>query len=242
MIKVNPKASFLSGIALLTVMTTAVQAADDSYSFYVKPSLGYTMPENVDIVDDVNVSTPDVDTENAASYAIAMGAHDVFVPRLGFEVEYAKRGFDIDGSSTTTFPAGVVPFAPNGLSTASQVTGDVDIESLMLNVSYSFPVTEKLSLFVQGGVGVADVDVGTLSFNTTHVPGSSNVETAFSYGAGFNYQVTDRMKIEMLYRRLDLGSVETDPSPFLNDAGIFLGKDHFDVKMDEVTLGLKYTF
>ena len=241
--KVNTsKAGVVAGVLFSALASNIAQANVSEHSLYVKPSLGYTFPESVDIVDDVNVTTPDVDTDNAVSFGIALGADDVFIENLGFELELFKRSADINGDSTTTFPAGVVPFAPTGTSVASEVSGNVDIQSLMLNVSYSHPLTSKLALVVQGGIGIADVDVDTLSFNTTEVPGTSNTETAISYGAGLSYQATDRLGVELVYRHLDFGSVETDPSPFLNDAGIFLGRDHFDVEMNEITLGLKYAF
>ena len=234
------KLTLLTSLSVLSLMSGAVQA-DESHNLYVKPSIGYTFADDVDIVDDVGVTTPNVNRENATSFGIAVGSNDVFVKNLNFEIEYAKRSADIDGSSTTTFPVGVI--GPTELAVPSLVNSNIDIDSIMLNVSYNLPVTEQFSVVFQGGVGVADIDIGTLAFESagsvTDVPGKGNTETAFSYGLGLNYQATEQVAVELLFRRLDFGSVETGVSPFLD--GI-LGRDNFDINMNELSLGVKYVF
>ena len=239
-VNMNNKVSLLTSASVLALMSSFSQAGE-SHNIYLKPSVGYTIADDVDIVDDVGVTTPNVNRENATSFGFALGTNDLFLDNLNFELEYAKRSADIDGNSTTTFPAGII--APTEVAVPSLVTSNIDIDSIMLNLSYNLSVTESFSVVFHGGVGVADIDIGTLAFesagNVTPVPGKNNNETAFSYGIGLNYEATEHLGIELLFRRLDFGSVKTGVSPFLDGA---LGRDNFDINLNELSLGFKYSF
>ncbi len=197
------------------------------------------MPDKVTTEDEVGIVTADIATEDSASFGISVGT-EMFLDDLLWEVEYAHRTADVDGSSFLDVPAGIPLFGGNALTLPTTVKGDVTAQSLMVNVAYLFNSGGRVSPFLQAGVGYAVVDVDSLAFSTDFgdalVPGADNDEVAYSYGVGVAVQVTPSIALDLLYRRIEYGTVYSDPSP------TGLGKDEFEVEVGELSLGARFSF
>ncbi|MCY4343634.1 MAG: outer membrane beta-barrel protein [Gammaproteobacteria bacterium] len=213
--------------------------AEEERRFHVRPFVGYAMPDKVTTEDEVGIVTADIATEDSASFGISVGT-EMFLDDLLWEVEYAHRTADVDGSSFLDVPAGIPLFGGNALTLPTTVKGDVTAQSLMVNVAYLFNSGGRVSPFLQAGVGYAVVDVDSLAFSTDFgdalVPGADNDEVAYSYGVGVAVQVTPNVALDLLYRRIEYGTVYSDPSP------TGLGKDEFEVEVGELSLGARFSF
>ena len=228
------------GLAVLLLGSAAVEShADEERRFHVRPFVGYAMPDKVTTEDEVGIVTADIATEDSASFGISIGT-EMFLDHLLWEVEYAHRKADVDGSSFLDVPAGIPLFGGDALTLPTTVKGDVTAQSLMLNVAYFFNLGGKISPFLQAGVGYATVEVDSLAFSTDFgdalVPGADNDQVAYGYGVGVAVQVAPNIALDLLYRRIDYGTVYSDPSP------TGLGKDEFNVEVGEISLGARISF
>ena len=229
------------GLALLALGSASIESrADEERRFHVRPFVGYTMPDKVTTEDEVGIVTADIPTENSGSFGVSVGT-ELFLDGLLWEVEYAHRTSDVDGSSILDVPAGIPLFQGNALELPVHVGGDVTMQSLMLNVAYHFDAGGRVSPFLQVGLGYAAVEVDSLTFTVpgfdpATVPGADNDELAYSYGAGIAFQLTPDITLDLLYRRVDYGKVYSDPSP------TGLGKDKLEVEVGELSVGARFSF
>ncbi len=228
------------GVALLALGFASVESrADEERRFHVRPFVGYTMPEKVTTEDEVGIVTADIPTENTGSFGVSVGT-ELFLDGLLWEVEYAHRTSDVDGSSVLDVPAGIDLFGGNAVTLPVHVGGDVTMQSLLLNVAYHLNTGGRASPFLQAGIGYAAVEVDSLAFTTDFgaatVPGAGNDQLAYSYGAGIAFQLTPDIAIDLLYRRVEYGNVYSDPSP------TGLGKDKLEVEVGELSVGARFSF
>ena len=226
-------------VAMLVCATSAGLHAQDDPVFHVRPFAGFAMPDHVTTVDEVGIVTPDIDTAESASFGVAVGAK-LFTPGLRWEAEYAHRTSNVDGDATIMIPAGIPQVGGLALDLPAHVDGDVSMDSVLFNLAYDFNHAGRLSPFVHAGVGYARVNVESLTFTTAfsapRVPGAENNGMAYSYGAGVAFRVTTGVAVDVLYRRIEYGSVLTDPSP------TGLGKDEFDVALGDLSVGVRLSF
>lgn len=229
------------GLALLALGSASIEShADEERRFHVRPFVGYTMPDKVTTEDEVGIVTADIPTKKRGSMGVSVGT-ELFLDGLLWEVEYSHRTSDVDGSAILDVPAGIPLFQGNALELPVHVGGDVVMRSVLLNAAYHFNVGGRVSPFLQVGLGYASVKVDSLTFTVagfppTTVPGADNYGLAYSYGAGIAFQLAPDIALDLLYRRVDYGTVYSDPSP----SG--LGKDKLEVEVGELSLGARFSF
>ena len=229
-----------SGLAVLALGCVSLNLhADEERRIHVRPFVGHTAPDKVTTVDAVGIVTPGIAADEGTSFGVAVGT-DLVLPGLRWEVEYALRTADVGGDAILNAPAGT-PLGPDAFTLPVHAAGDVDMQSLLLNVAWHFNAAGRVSPFLHAGVGYASVDVGDLTFTSAFppavVPGADNDGIVYSYGAGIAFRVTGDIAIDLLYRRVEYGKVFTKPSPIPG-----LGKDEFEVALGELSVGVRFSF
>ena len=229
-----------SGLAVLALGIVSLDLhAGEERRVHVRPFMGHTAPDKVTTVDAVGIVTPGIAAEDGNSFGVSVGT-DLFMPGLRWEVEYARRTADVGGDAILNAPAGT-PLGADAFTLPVHAAGDVDMQSLLLNVAWHFNAAGSVSPFLHAGVGYASVDVGDLTFTSAFppavVPGAGNDGIVYSYGVGIAFRVTEHVALDLLYRRVEYGRVFTKPSPI---AG--LGKDEFDVALGELSVGARFSF
>ena len=109
-------------------------------------------------------------------------------------------------------------------------TGDVDAKTLMGNVFYDIGVTQKLDFYLGGGLGLADVDYSSVSPVGSTAVDDNDMGWAWQLGAGAAYAVTDRIKLTLDYRFLNIEDLDFQTSPSVaevdakyRDHAVFVG-------------------
>lgn len=139
------------------------------------------------------------------------------------------------------------------------VISDIQSHGAMLNGYYDMPTGTKFTPFVMVGVGFSKNKIGSsvevdeynefITYREGWEKGDST-EFAYSFGAGFSYQVSDNLNFDMAYRYVDLGSAEIkafDERTSIREAD----KEYdyrweklqkYDLKSNEFLAGIRYTF
>lgn len=158
---------------------------------YMSFNMGIAMPKDSDATDPdwiaagVPMITFDADTGFALGAAIGYAFNQY--ARLEAELAYQKNDLDKAG----------VP----GVSI--DVSGDVEIFSIMANGYIDFANDTALTPFISAGLGFARVDVSRIT--TPLAPGvwlNGGRDTVFAYnlGAGVGFAVTEQVTIDFKYR------------------------------------------
>jgi len=130
------------------------------------------------------------------------------------EIEVGHRGFDIDSVSVSGIPGFVG-------------SGDVDLLSIMGNIYFDFPVTDRLAFFVGGGIGAVRID-GEISLDdgvdTLELSGR---EWVFAYQAmaGVSYEIADNVTLTGGYRLFSFTDprFDADSPSVIYDAALIQG-------------------
>ena len=197
------KKHLLVAVALTAMMlgTSSVKAADletvvKPAGWYVSLFGGVSFLETVETTYfQVNYSGYEANVETDAGFIIggAIGTHLTQDLRVEVEVAYSENDVDkIDyydaGSSDNTVYDG---------------HGKFGILTFMANLWYDVPLSQELTPYLGGGAGVAIVN-GDVGY--PELPGydpifdNSEVAFAFQLGAGFRWQVSDSMTLDVGYR------------------------------------------
>lgn len=116
-------------------------------------------------------------------------------------------------------------------------------EQLMLNVYRDYDIGYGVSLFGTAGLGVAKVNAGGWQGNTSRqYADSSQNNLAWSLGAGVSYSPVPRLSLDLGYRYLDMGKVESGFNNFGNVRGLKDEQMKARLASSEVTLGARYLF
>ena len=116
-------------------------------------------------------------------------------------------------------------------------------ERLMLNVYRDFDLGHNLSLYGTGGLGIAKVKAGGWQGNTSREYATSTQNNlAWSLGAGVTYSPIDRLSIDIGYRYVDMGKVESGYNDFSNARGLKDEQMKARLSSNEFTLGTRYLF
>jgi opacity protein-like surface antigen len=116
-------------------------------------------------------------------------------------------------------------------------------ERLMLNVYRDFDLGYNLSLYGTGGLGIAKVKAGGWQGNTSREYATSTQNNlAWSLGAGVTYSPIERLSIDIGYRYVDMGKVESGYNDFSNARGLKDEQMKARLSSNEFTLGTRYLF
>ncbi|EHP9584444.1 porin family protein [Salmonella enterica subsp. houtenae serovar 50:g,z51:-] len=116
-------------------------------------------------------------------------------------------------------------------------------ERLILNVYRDFDLGYNLSLYGTGGLGIAKVKAGGWQGNTSREYATSTQNNlAWSLGAGVTYSPIERLSIDIGYRYVDMGKVESGYNDFSNARGLKDEQMKARLSSNEFTLGTRYLF
>jgi len=119
----------------------------------------------------------------------------------------------------------------------------LNTERLMLNVYRDYDLGYGVSLFGTAGVGVAKVKAGGWQGNTSReYADSTQNNLAYSLGAGVSYSPVDRLSIDVGYRYVDMGKVESGYNTFGNVRGLKDEQMKARLASSEFTIGTRYLF
>ena len=214
----NSKLALLGTVAALSLFS-ATQSSAHHQSWYVGIEAGGNYIDSNDFsFDNSNVevapffSTMDFDTGWAALATIGYG----FERNWRVELEAGYRSND-----TNTFL--VAPTA--------QRDGSLDEWSLMANVIYDIPLSDKIDLNL--GIG-AGADRAT--FDDSRTVKDSDVNFAYQAIVGLSYKLSSSLDLTLTYRYLNVDS----PS-FTDKAAVGIDSYNFeDVQKHTITVGLRY--
>lgn len=97
------------------------------------------------------------------------------------------------------------------LSNGASLSADVASLNLMANGYYDFNIGSPLRPYVSGGLGWARNRVSEISSTNPAgaAAGGSQDNVAWSLGAGIGYPINDRLTLDLGYRYVDLGRIDT---------------------------------
>lgn len=117
--------------------------------------------------------------------------------------------------------------------------------TLMANLYYDLGNYHGFVPYVGAGLGVAYHNMGDVSFTenpflTNTIDGNSDLSFAWAVMAGFGYQVTHNMVLDVGYRYIDMGKIKSgrvDTGGFVNPPVVI-----DDIAAHEIKVGLRYHF
>jgi opacity protein-like surface antigen len=161
---------------------------------------------------------------------------DWFRGELAFDY---RPGVDFAGQSNFTgVTLGTEPVAAKGRNIAIMANGYVQLDALFGEGD------ARVHPFLSGGVGVAFNRTGAITYSfpslgtgdTTITPAGTSTDFAWSLGAGLGIDLTDRLGMELAYRYVDLGTVETAPGDIIITRE---GRDVLNIPIDSTKAALK---
>ncbi|MFA3762099.1 outer membrane protein [Yersinia sp. 2466 StPb PI] len=119
----------------------------------------------------------------------------------------------------------------------------VDVQRLMLNAYRDYALGYDFSIYGTLGLGIAKVESDGWQGNTSRQYGS-NTQTnlAYSLGAGISYAPIKRLNLDLGYRYVDMGNVESGYNNFNNVRGLKDEQMKARLVSSEVVLGARYLF
>jgi len=116
-------------------------------------------------------------------------------------------------------------------------------ERLMFNVYRDYSVGYGVSLFATAGLGVTKVQAGGWQGTTAREYDSSTQNNlTYALGAGISYTPVDRLTIDLGYRYVDMGKVESGYNNFVNARLLKDEQMKAHLTSSEFTLGARYLF
>ncbi|SFC75620.1 outer membrane protein [Pragia fontium] len=119
----------------------------------------------------------------------------------------------------------------------------VEAQRLMLNVFRDYELGYNVSVYGTLGLGVAKVKSEGWQGNTSRQYASSTQNNlAYSAGAGISYTALERISVDLGYRYVDMGKIESGYNNFTNARGLKDEQMKARLVSSEVTLGMRYLF
>ena len=194
------KVSLLSGTLALMMATSSLAYAD---GFYVSGKVSST---TLDHTISRAQATPGLPVADTAGVFTADATDVSGGVALGYEFATVEERMYIGIEGFYNFENA------SSRNIASVLITDVDLEATYgARVLAGFNVTDKFSLYVHGGATVVDFEVTNSYTFAPPVRSESFTETAFSYGVGAGYDVTDNATFFVEYTQID--DVEFDGIP-----------------------------
>ena len=146
------------------------------------------------------------------------------------EAEYRFRQKTEYTSGSTLFPPSF-----NHLQT--------ETESLMLNVYRDYALGYGFSLYGTAGLGISKIRAGGWQGVTTREYASATQNNlTYTLGAGISYTVLEPLTLDLGYRYVDLGKIESGYNNFTNVRGLKDEQMKARLVSNEFTLGARYLF
>ncbi|MHA3098308.1 outer membrane protein [Acinetobacter brisouii] len=249
-----------------SVSSHAVTLAE---SAYVSAKVGASSVSNYENKSTFNYTNTSTDSTNVMSSVKLSNDHKtVFTGNIAYgvnfepayqvpvrlEVEYAYHGKVTLNSSASPF----LTYTPTSLDLYSiQDKHELILQTFMLNGYYDFKNSSRFTPYVSAGVGLAHTKLTTSTQMTGNIPiadtkvSDNKSHIAWAIGAGFSYEFTPKLSLDLTYRYLNGGNVTNTNYYGVNivdDTKTVIRTDNLEkknkVKVDahDVTLGLRYAF
>lgn len=164
--------------------------------------------------------------------------------RAELEYTYKDKATFAPNISSAIFNGNEEQAPPNS---PGYVVNELRTQSLMLNGYYDFKNTTKFTPYLSAGLGVSrienDISTNPEMFNSSehistdtseHISTDTNNNFAWTAGAGVAYQVTKDVALDLAYRYVDAGEIETSLS--------LDGATSADLISHDYSLGIRYNF
>ncbi|CAI1696252.1 Adhesin/invasin protein PagN [Serratia quinivorans] len=146
------------------------------------------------------------------------------------EGEYTFKQKTEYTSGSSTFPSSF-----NHLQT--------DVQRLMFNVYRDYALGYNISLYGTAGLGVSKIKAGGWQGNPAREYASSTQSNlTYAIGAGISYAPIERINIDLGYRYVDMGKIESGYNDFANARGLKDEQMKARLVSNEFTLGMRYRF
>jgi len=120
---------------------------------------------------------------------------------------------------------------------------EVDSQRSMFNAYYDFPLNEAFSVYGSAGLGWARIkSSGWQNTVARQFESKTDNNLAYSVGFGVTYSPAEKVSLDLGYRYVDMGSIESGLNDFTNARG--LRDENMKAKLanHEVYLGARYRF
>lgn len=119
----------------------------------------------------------------------------------------------------------------------------VSSQRLMLNVYRDFALGNGFSAFATLGLGLASVDAqGWQATKGRRFADRAQTNLTYSGGVGISYAVSRRINVDLGYRFVDMGNIESGFNTFANNASARDEQLKANLKSSEVFLGMRMLF
>jgi opacity protein-like surface antigen len=119
----------------------------------------------------------------------------------------------------------------------------VETEGLMLNVYRDYALGRRFSLYGMVGLGVSKIKAGGWQGETLREYASSMQNNlTYTLGAGVSYAPLEQFSIDLGYRYVDWGKIESGYNNFANARGLKDEQMRGHLVSNEFTLGIRYLF
>lgn len=119
----------------------------------------------------------------------------------------------------------------------------VEAQRLMLNAYRDYDLGHNFSVYGTLGLGIAKVESSGWQGNISREYASATQENlAYSLGAGVSYAPIERVSIDLGYRYVNMGKIESGYNNFGNARGLKDEQMKANLVASEVTLGARYLF
>lgn len=118
-----------------------------------------------------------------------------------------------------------------------------DTERLMLNAYRDYSLGHNVSLYAMAGLGVSKIKAGGWQGTTSReYAASTQTNLTYALGAGVSYIPVAPVSIDLGYRYMDMGKIESGYNNFTNVRGLQDEQMRGRLVSNEFTLGVRYLF
>ncbi|ALV92585.1 MULTISPECIES: outer membrane protein [Pantoea] len=118
-----------------------------------------------------------------------------------------------------------------------------DVQRLMLNVYRDYQIGYNVALYGTTGVGVSKIKAGGWQGNTSRQYASTTQNNlTYSIGAGISYTPIEQISLDLGYRYVDMGKIESGYNTFANARGLKDEQMKARLVENQFVLGARYLF
>lgn len=118
-----------------------------------------------------------------------------------------------------------------------------DVQRLMLNVYRDYQIGYNVALYGTAGVGVSKIKAGGWQGNTSRQYASTTQNNlTYSIGAGISYTPIEQISLDLGYRYVDMGKIESGYNDFANARGLKDEQMKAHLVENQFVLGVRYLF
>lgn len=194
------KLSLLAGVAVTAMLLAAPQASAHDYKPYVSLFGGGAWLTDKMHTTYTGYSSGSEDYTTKGGYIIGGAVGAEWNHLLRTELELSHASWNLDKQFYFTYDG-----SPDGSDPAD---GNVNATYLLGNVWFDFHNHSRFTPYVGGGVGL-----GWASFQSPYVTFNQNNSPSFAFqlGAGVNFDLNDRVSIDVGYRYKDIVGLKFNP-------------------------------